>query len=73
MAEGHGTLNALDMDANNRGFGRVRNRPAKTIKGAKKAAYYPKMRHRPQSSARRLASPLFLPATLSYHEVLAVA
>jgi hypothetical protein len=71
--EGQGAANALEMDYSSCGFDRVRSRPAKITKGAKKAAYYPKMRHRPQSSARRLASPLFLPATLSYHEVLAVA
>jgi hypothetical protein len=31
------------------------------------------MRHSPQSLARRLASPLFLPAASPYHEVLTVA
>jgi hypothetical protein len=48
-------------------------RPAKIIKATKKVAYYPKTRCSPQSSARRLASPFFLPAASSYHEVLAVA
>jgi hypothetical protein len=43
------------------------------IKGAKTAAFCPKMRHSPKSLARRLASPFFLPAASSYHEVLAVA
>jgi hypothetical protein len=45
----------------------------KIIKGAKKAAYYPKKRHSPQSLARRLASPFFLPAASSYHVVSTVA
>jgi hypothetical protein len=31
------------------------------------------MRHSPKSLARRLASPFFLPAASSYHEVLIVA
>ena len=61
------------MDGNSCGFDRVRSRPAKIIKGAKKAAYYPKIRYSPQSLARRLASPFFLPATTPYHEVLTVA
>jgi hypothetical protein len=39
------------------GFDRARSRLAKIIKGAKKAAYYPKMRHSLQSLAWRLASP----------------
>ena len=43
------------------------------IKGAKTAAFCPKMRHSPKSLARRLASPFFLPETSSYHEVLTVA
>jgi hypothetical protein len=43
------------------------------IKGSKKAAYYPKTRCSPQSIARRLASPFFLLATSSYHEVLTLA
>ena len=71
--EGQGAINALDIDGSSCGFDRVRSHPAKIIKGAKKAAYYPKMRHSPQSLARRLASPFFLPATTSYHEVLTVA
>jgi hypothetical protein len=69
-AEAQGAVNALDMDGSSCGFGRVRSRPAKIIKGAKKAAYYPKIRHSPQRLARRLASPFFLPAASSYHEVL---
>jgi hypothetical protein len=73
-AEGQNTLNALDMDCNSCGFDRARCRPAKSIKGAKKAAFYPKTRHSPQSSARRLASPLFLlPVASSYAEVVTVA
>jgi ribosomal protein L13 len=39
-AEGQGAVNALDVNGSS--FGRVRSRPAKIIKGAKKAAYYPK-------------------------------
>jgi hypothetical protein len=66
-------MNALDMDESSCGFDRARSRPAKIIKGAKKVAYYSKMRHSPQSLARCLASPFFLPATTSYHEVLTVA
>jgi hypothetical protein len=54
-------------------FGRIRSRPAKNIKGAKKAAHYPKLQHSSQSSARRLAPPFFLPAASSYYEVLKVA
>jgi hypothetical protein len=61
------------MDGSSCGFNRVRSRPLKIIKGTKKAAYYPRMRHSPRSLAWRLASPLFLPAASSYHEVLAVA
>jgi hypothetical protein len=72
-AEGHDAINALDMDGSSCGFDRARSHPAMIIKGAKKAAYYPKMRHSPQSLARRLASPFFLPTTTSYHEVLTVA
>jgi hypothetical protein len=72
-AEGQGAVNALGMDRSSCGFDRVHSRPAIAIKGAKKAAYYPKIRHSPQSLARHLASPLFLPAAASYHEVLAVA
>ena len=41
--------------------------------GAKKAAYYPATWCSTQSLTRRLASPLFLPAASSYHEVLTVA
>jgi hypothetical protein len=63
-AEEQDAINALDMDGSSCGFDRVSSRPAKIIKGAKKAAYYPKMRHSPQSLARRLASPFFLPATI---------
>ena len=48
-------------------------RPAKIIKATKKVAYYPKTRCSPQSIARRLASPFFLPAATSYHEALMVA
>jgi hypothetical protein len=61
------------MDGSSFGFGRVRSRPAKIIKGAKKAAYYPKMRHSPQSLAWRLASPFFLSAATPYHKVFTVA
>jgi hypothetical protein len=61
------------MDFNYCGFDRVRSRPAMIIKEVKKAAYSPKMQHSPQSSARRLAPPLFLPADSSHHEVLTVA
>ena len=72
-AEGQDAINALDMDGSSSGFDRVRSRPATIIKGAKKAAYYPKTRHSSQSLARRLASPFFLPTTTSYHDVLTVA
>ena len=48
------------MDGSSCGFDRVRSHPAKIIKGAKKAAYYPKMRY-------------FLPTAQSFHEVLTVA
>jgi hypothetical protein len=61
------------MDCYSCGFDRARSRPAKIIKGAKKKACYPKMWHSPQSLAWRLASPFFLPAVSSYHEVLKVA
>ena len=61
------------MDGSSCGFDRARVRPAWIIKGAKKAAYYPKTRRSPQSLARRLASHLFLPAASSYHEDLKVA
>jgi hypothetical protein len=73
VAEEQDAIKVLGMDGSSCGFDRVRSRPANIIKGAKKAAYYPKMRHSPQSLARRLASPFFLPATTSYHEVLTVA
>jgi hypothetical protein len=65
--EGQDALNALDMDFSSCGFDRFRSRPAKIIKGAKKAAYYPKIRHSPQSLARRFASSFFLPAASSYN------
>jgi hypothetical protein len=61
------------MDGSCCGFDRVRSRLAKTIKGAKKAAYYPKMRHSSQSLTRRLEPLLFLSAASSCHEVLTVA
>jgi hypothetical protein len=64
-AEGQDAINALDMDGSSCGFDRVRSRPATTIKDANKAAYYPKTRCSPQSLARRLASPFFLPAASS--------
>jgi hypothetical protein len=38
-AEGHGAVNALDIDESSCGFGRVRSRPATIIKATKKAAY----------------------------------
>jgi hypothetical protein len=72
-AQGQGAVNALGMDRTSCGFGRVRSRTAKIIKSAKKAAYYLKTRCSPQSLARRLAPPFFLPAASSYHEVLTVA
>jgi hypothetical protein len=72
-AKGQSAINALDMGRSSFGFDRVRSRPAKIIKGAKKAAYYPKILHSPQNLARRLASSFFLPAASSYHEVLTVA
>ena len=72
-AEGQDAANELDMDENSCGFDIAHNRPATIIKGLKNTAYYPKARHSPQSLARRLASPLFLPAASSYHEVLTVA
>jgi len=71
--DGQDAINALDIDGSSCGFDRVRSHPAKIIKGAKKAADYPKIRHSLQSLARCLASPFFLPATTSYHEVLTVA
>jgi len=72
-AEGQGAINALDTDGSSCGFDRARSRPAKIIKGTGRVAYYPKIRHSPQSFTRRLASPFFLPAALSYYEVLTVA
>jgi hypothetical protein len=61
------------MNYSSCGFDRARSRPAKIIKGAKKAAYCPRMRRSPRSLVQRLASPLFLPAATSYHEALTVA
>jgi hypothetical protein len=61
------------MNGGSCGFGRVCSRPARVIKGAKKAACYPKTRHYPQSFARRFAPPLFLPVASSHHEVLTMA
>jgi hypothetical protein len=61
------------MDCSSCGFDRARSRPGKIIKGTKKAAYYTKMWNTPQSLARRLESPFFLPAASSYNEVLTVA
>jgi hypothetical protein len=52
-AEGQGAVNALGMDGSICGFDRVRSRPAKIIKGAKKAAYYPKMRQGRVAPLRR--------------------
>jgi hypothetical protein len=72
-AEGQDAANALDINGSSCGFDRVRSRPAKIIKGTKKAGYYQIMRHSPQSLVRRLASPLFLPAASSYDEGLSVA
>jgi hypothetical protein len=63
----------LGMDGSSCGFDRARSRPAKVIKGAKKAVYYPRARRCPQCLARRLASTFFLPAASSYHQVLALA
>jgi hypothetical protein len=58
-AEEQDTLNALDMDSSSCGFGRVRSRPAKTIKRTKNAAYFPEIHHYPQiilfSAAPRVA------------------
>jgi hypothetical protein len=48
------------MNASSCGFGRVRSRPAKNIKGAKKPAYYPKIRLSAMSFSRCLVSLLFL-------------
>jgi hypothetical protein len=72
-AEGQDAANALRMDGSSCGFDRARSRPVKIFKGAKKAACYSKALRSPQSLPRRLASPFFLPATLSYYEVLTLA
>ena len=64
--EGQDAANALDMDKNSRGFDRACSRPAKIIRGTKKAAYCPETRLSPLCLARRLASPFFLPAESSY-------
>jgi hypothetical protein len=64
--------NALNMDGSSCGFDRACSRPAKSVKGAKKAACFPKARCSPQSLARRLAPLIFLPAASSYHEALTV-
>jgi hypothetical protein len=61
------------MDVSSCGFDRAHSRPANVIGGTKKAVCCPKTRSSPQSIARGLASPLFLLAALSYHEVLTVA
>ena len=61
------------MDCNSCGFDRARSRPAKNIKGTKKAAYYPKIWNSPRGLARHLASPFFLQAASPYHEVFTVA
>jgi hypothetical protein len=52
------------MDNSSCGFDRARSRPAKIFKSAKKEGYCP------QTRARRLALPFFLPAALPYNEVL---
>jgi hypothetical protein len=72
-AEVQGALNALGMNGSSCGFDRVRSRPAKIIKGVKKATYYLKARCSTKSLARCLASPFPPPAASSYHEVLTVA
>ena len=61
------------MDFRSCSFDCARSRPAKTIKSTKKAAYIPTIKNSPQSLARRLASPLFLPAASSCHEALTAA
>jgi hypothetical protein len=61
------------MNGGSCGFDRARSHPAKIIKGTKMAAYYPKARCFLQGLARQIASPFFLPAASSYHEVLTVA
>jgi hypothetical protein len=58
-AESQDVTNALGMDCSNRDFGRVHSRPAKIIKGAKKATNYPEIQRSPQNFLRRLASPLY--------------
>jgi hypothetical protein len=45
------------MELSGCGFDRAHSRPAKTIKGVKKAAYCSEMLYSPQSLARRLAPP----------------
>ena len=72
-AEGQDNANALGMDGSSCGFDRAHSRPAKTIKGTKKAAFYPKTRLSPQSLARRLAPPFFLPAASPYNKALTAA
>jgi hypothetical protein len=72
-AEKQCALSTLDMGSSSCGFDRACNRPAMNIKGTKKVAYCPHIWYFPQSLTRRLASPLFLPAALSYYKVLAVA
>jgi hypothetical protein len=47
--EGQDALNALDMECRSCSFDRVRSRPVKVIKGRKKAAFNPKVRHTPES------------------------
>jgi hypothetical protein len=70
-AEGQGTLGALNMDYSSCGLDRVCSRPAKIIKGAKQAAST--QRRGPLRKAWcSAASPFFLPAASSYHEVLTV-
>jgi hypothetical protein len=56
--------NVLDIDGSSCGFGSVCSHPAKIIKGANKI--YLETRFSPQRLARRLKSPLFLPAASSY-------
>jgi hypothetical protein len=45
--EEQGALNALDTGCCSCSFDCARSRPAKIIKGAKKAAYYPTLQHSP--------------------------
>jgi hypothetical protein len=70
-AEGQGAVNALDVNGSS--FGRVRSRPAKIIKGAKKAAYYPKALFPSRSLALTAGRRSILPAASSYREVLTAA